>query len=39
MTDRHANRPGADPSKDLPDQIPAKNVPPSGVQLGATGRL
>ena len=37
MNDRHANRPGADPSKDLPDQIPAQKFPPSEIQQGCGG--
>ena len=39
MNDRHANRPGADPSKDLPDQIPGQNFPLSGFQHGCGQQL
>ena len=39
MNDRDANRPGADPSKDLPGQIPAQKFPPSGVQQGCGPQL
>ena len=39
MNDRDANRPGADPFKDLPGQIPAQKFPPSGVQQGCGQQL
>ena len=39
MNDRDANRPGADPSKDFPDQILAQKFPPSGVQQGCGQQL
>ena len=39
MNDRDANRPGADPSKDLSDQILAQKFPPSGVQQGCGQQL
>ena len=34
MNDRDANQPGADPSKDLSDQILAQKFPPSEIQQG-----
>ena len=39
MNDRDANQPGADPSKDLSDQILAQKFPPAGVQQGCGQQL